>query len=253
MGSTPMPNQRYAYRRGAPLRPKGMSQFESDADKARFAQAFADRFFFRKKAAPSAVHLFIEEAQEFVPQAEDPRALRAEIARLKGELAKKSPAVPKDVTRREVEVVKPATVKAVERAIDRCDAAIARVNGLVVNLRGHVEAAEARGAELATVRDALVGELRALRVGQAQSTTAVAVLGGPRPESFVVRTTPPPPARSPAQPPAEGLTGPRQAILDTVAMLGVCGIRPERDTVARWLGIHPRGGSLCREPGAPAR
>src|SRR5262245_23202785 len=36
-----------------------VSQFESDADKARFAQAFADRFFFRKKASPSAVHLFI--------------------------------------------------------------------------------------------------------------------------------------------------------------------------------------------------
>jgi uncharacterized protein DUF87 len=45
-----------------------VSQFESDADKARFARDFADRFFFRKKAAPSAVHLFIEECQEFVPQ-----------------------------------------------------------------------------------------------------------------------------------------------------------------------------------------
>ena len=45
-----------------------VSQFESDADKARFAHAFAERFFFRKKAAPSAVHVFIEEAQEFVPQ-----------------------------------------------------------------------------------------------------------------------------------------------------------------------------------------
>ncbi len=45
-----------------------VSQFESDADKARFATAFADRFFFRKKAQPSAVHLFIEECQEFVPQ-----------------------------------------------------------------------------------------------------------------------------------------------------------------------------------------
>jgi DNA helicase HerA-like ATPase len=30
--------------------------------------AFIDRFFFRKKAAPSAVHLFLEECQEFVPQ-----------------------------------------------------------------------------------------------------------------------------------------------------------------------------------------
>lgn len=45
-----------------------VSQFESDADKARFAKAFADRFFFRKKSQPSAVHLFIEECQEFVPQ-----------------------------------------------------------------------------------------------------------------------------------------------------------------------------------------
>ncbi len=43
--------------------------------------------------------------------------------------------------------------------------------------------------------------------------------------------------------PADGLTAPQQAILDTVAMLGVRGITPERDTVARWLGIHPNGGS----------
>lgn len=45
-----------------------VSQFESDAQKARFMTDFGNRFFFRKKAAPSAVHLFIEEAQEFVPQ-----------------------------------------------------------------------------------------------------------------------------------------------------------------------------------------
>jgi len=45
-----------------------VSQFESDADKARFVTSFADRFFFRKKASPSPVHVFIEEAQEFVPQ-----------------------------------------------------------------------------------------------------------------------------------------------------------------------------------------
>jgi len=45
-----------------------VSQFESDAQKARFAADFADRFFFRKKAAPSAVHLFLEECHEFIPQ-----------------------------------------------------------------------------------------------------------------------------------------------------------------------------------------
>lgn len=45
-----------------------VSQFESDADKARFARAFADRFFFLKKAKPSPVHMVIEECQEFIPQ-----------------------------------------------------------------------------------------------------------------------------------------------------------------------------------------
>jgi hypothetical protein len=45
-----------------------VSQFESDADKARFATDFGARFYYRKKAAPSAVHLFLEEGQEFAPQ-----------------------------------------------------------------------------------------------------------------------------------------------------------------------------------------
>lgn len=44
-----------------------VSQFLS-GDQARFAYEFATRFFFRKKSNPSAVHLFIEECQEFVPQ-----------------------------------------------------------------------------------------------------------------------------------------------------------------------------------------
>ena len=57
-----------------------VSQFESDAAKARFAADFADRFYFRKKASPSAVHIFLEEAQEFVPQnpqKDEPRMLHA--------------------------------------------------------------------------------------------------------------------------------------------------------------------------------
>lgn len=45
-----------------------VSQFESDAQKARFSADFAERFFFRKKAAPSPVMLFLEEAQEFIPE-----------------------------------------------------------------------------------------------------------------------------------------------------------------------------------------
>ena len=45
-----------------------VSMFESDADKSRFVTDFAARFFFLKKSSPSAVHGFIEEAQEFIPQ-----------------------------------------------------------------------------------------------------------------------------------------------------------------------------------------
>jgi DNA helicase HerA-like ATPase len=45
-----------------------VSQFEHNTDKARFAEAFATRLFYRKKSAPSAIHLFVEEAQEFIPQ-----------------------------------------------------------------------------------------------------------------------------------------------------------------------------------------
>jgi len=44
-----------------------VSQF-SGAEQARFATDFATRFFRRKKASPSAVHVFLEESQEFVPQ-----------------------------------------------------------------------------------------------------------------------------------------------------------------------------------------
>lgn len=39
-----------------------------DAERTRFAQAFGERFFQRKKAEPGAVHLVIEECQEFIPQ-----------------------------------------------------------------------------------------------------------------------------------------------------------------------------------------
>lgn len=45
-----------------------VSQFESDAQKARFAHDFGARLYYRKKAAPSALTLFLEECQEFVPQ-----------------------------------------------------------------------------------------------------------------------------------------------------------------------------------------
>lgn len=45
-----------------------VSQFEHDTDKARFAHDFGARLYYRKKQKPSALMLFLEEAQEIVPQ-----------------------------------------------------------------------------------------------------------------------------------------------------------------------------------------
>lgn len=45
-----------------------VSQFETEAEMHRFAIGFGRRFFFRKKAQRSAVHLFVEECQELFPQ-----------------------------------------------------------------------------------------------------------------------------------------------------------------------------------------
>jgi hypothetical protein len=42
------------------------------SEQVRFASDFIERFYQRKKSAPSAVHLFLEECQEFIPQNSGP-------------------------------------------------------------------------------------------------------------------------------------------------------------------------------------
>jgi uncharacterized protein len=45
-----------------------ISEFEHETDKARFAKDFANRIYHLKKTNPSAIHVFLEEAHEFIPQ-----------------------------------------------------------------------------------------------------------------------------------------------------------------------------------------
>jgi hypothetical protein len=52
-----------------------VSQFIA-SEQQRFAKSFAERFFQRRKAAPAACHLFMEECQEFLPQ--NPMGLEAD-------------------------------------------------------------------------------------------------------------------------------------------------------------------------------
>jgi hypothetical protein len=119
-------------------------------------------------------------------KADDPKALRARIAQLEAE-AKKKPAAAGKTKTVEIPVVKPTTVKALERVVDRCDGAIARVNGVAVTLREYIEKAQARGTELQVVRDAVVGELRALRVGDRFERVLRTTLGKDAPAVTVVR------------------------------------------------------------------
>lgn len=370
-----------------------VSQFESDADKARFATAFADRFFFRKKASPSAVHLFVEECQEFVPQnpqreearmlhaftrlvkigrnfgigvslisqrpqeinkkvlnltellfafqmtgpqerktiqgwiaekgidediagelpklevghphvwspawlrisrvvkilpkrtadvsstptvgqrnapardlspidldrlrddmkatiekakAEDPRELQRQVRELKAQIAK-APTVTAAKERRvevKVHVLSEPLVRRLEVATRKLTAAEERhekAAQLVVEGQGRVVAA----------LGALHGRLEAVRNPGAHNMLPAArnaAAGQPIPVKHF--TAPPRPtsahqraARASLAPPSDGLTGPQQAILDVVGMLGVRGLTPDRDMVARWLGLHPRGGT----------
>lgn len=49
-----------------------VSQFDTDADKARFVAGFSERLFARKKRAPSVIAMIIDEGQEFLPQNPQP-------------------------------------------------------------------------------------------------------------------------------------------------------------------------------------
>ncbi len=57
------------------------------------------------------------------------------------------------------------------------------------------------------------------------------------------RPVPARPAAAPREASDGGLDRTQQRILDTVAMLGVRGIDANKDSVARWQDLHPKGGS----------
>jgi hypothetical protein len=68
----------------------------------------------------------------------------------------------------------------------------------------------------------------------------------PQPNVIPKAVLPPRPPQPPTTTVTGGsgdLTGPQQAILDTILMLNTRGIVANRDSIARWLDIHPNGGS----------
>jgi hypothetical protein len=155
-------------------------------------------------------------------KADDPGALRRQIAELKKELAKKpAAALPAKTERVEVPILADAQVKRLEDAIAKVYAAadqLAQRQQVIVTEAGLLRAA-----------------IAAHRHIPAPSRPAPAP--SPRPAAA---------PRSAPRPLEVGnnghLTGTQQKILDVAGDLYERGITPTRDAIARWLDIHPNGG-----------
>lgn len=118
---------------------------------------------------------------------------------------------------------------------------ISAIHGLIGELRGV-------GDKLVSGGDALMQTLNSFRARQEAPPTAPTrqTPQAPRRAEPTGSSGRPSGARTARPAAASGdLDGAQQKILDVVAMLGVRGITPARDTVARWMppkGIHPNGG-----------
>lgn len=183
-------------------------------------------------------------------KAEDPKELRKTIAAQKAELAKLSQSSNR--------VAKPE-VKVIEKPVIT-DAQLARAEGVLKR----IEILGGRLTVLAgTVADAITKTRQPMAPAEHPHADRATGDGRGRPTApqspssngrLSTRTHRPDSGDAPhgrsGSPPAAGslsagnveLDGPQRAILDTVAMLDARNIRPTRDTVARWLDIHPNGG-----------
>jgi uncharacterized protein len=128
--------------------------------------------------------------------------------------------------------VAPPTEKLVEK---RVEVAVLK-EGQLARLEKVTERFAGVGTEVATVGRELAQVLGKLNPNGHRPAVA------PRP--LPVAATAPRAAapRVAASAPSDGLSAPEQAILDTVLMLNTRGISAGRESVARWLGIHPNGG-----------
>lgn len=149
-------------------------------------------------------------------KANDPAALKKKIADLERQLA----ARPKEQIEKTVEkIVEVPVLK--NGQLDRTEKILGRLEAEASELRRLITPAMAPRPAMAVARPAPRPTMQ--RVAAAR----VAPVAAPAPR---------------AEAPAEGLTGTQQKVLDVILMLNRRGIEATRDSVARWLHIHPNGG-----------
>jgi hypothetical protein len=168
-------------------------------------------------------------------KADDPRELRAEVAKLRAELTKKpQPAAPTTKEKRiEVPVLRESQVKRVETIVHRFEKMNAKTQAAIMALAKAAAEAMVEGAvQVRFTADRLVAKQRIVHAPPPAATRTVT-------------------AKKPRATEANGgeMDGAKQAILDTVAMLNVRGIDVRRESVARWLDLHPTGGRFTTNLG----
>lgn len=182
-------------------------------------------------------------------RADDPKELRAEIAKLKRDLATAAKAPPAPAAPVKVPVLEGAELKRVEALVgklnDVADTLAAEFGERLANAADEIEQ-QAKGlhAEAAVLRLA-IARATAQPVSAARPTLPSRLSAAPA--SLPRRGGAAPPAAasrgaSPANGHAEALTEGQQRIVDTIAMLMRREIQPSLECAAAWLDVHPRGG-----------
>jgi hypothetical protein len=247
---------------GPALSTDGVTRFKANAVETTHPKA-GHRHKLTPPKPSDAVRRLLKDLEDLPQQAEaevrDLTAAKAEIARLTKGLAKK-PAAPIDKAGHAGAV---RQVKALRAALEQAMKVAAKINAHGFDAAGIdpamvekavrsaadqiVKAAEAklaaRKAEFDRLRKEAGQVLERLQKLLANEDLSVEVDVRHNEPFTVAPAAPPKATRAPDQPPADGLTGPQQEILDTVLMLEARGIPATRDSVARWIGIHPNGGS----------
>ncbi len=169
----------------------------------------------------------VEQAKE-----NDPKSLKAELARLRAELAKKPAAAPASKVETKVverSVLAPGDLKQLEQLLGQADKVVEGLQGVQARLTMQL-------AELRTAIIKATAPAARLPVGRAGSV--------PLP----VRITPPAPPRGfrpPSDPGAKGIGGPEQRVLGALAWLVSLGIeQPPIEAVAFLADYRPNGGAF---------
>ena len=161
-------------------------------------------------------------------KAEDPRELRRKLSELNRELvlaqAKRGQPAPK-VQRVEVPVLQASQLRALDRATDR----LAKAGAQLVDV----------GALVATSSRELVEALKRVRNGNEPPAHRSAAQSTPPTPPHVRR---PDPARSAGGPRQEGMTNPKQRLLDALAWLESIGNADPEDTAVAFLASYTAGG-----------